>query len=141
MKKPALITVFVSAAFLLFTSCSNLFQALGIENFAPVPVSVTPRPQGPSVSGKLAPGTYTVTANIWFDRATTGLPLNPHLTNSAFPPMNPVSDNATLRVETDGHAYVSARHLCGRKPLAELLHLTPRPAHIACCTTARTLVS
>ncbi|QTQ11902.1 hypothetical protein HRI96_06625 [Treponema parvum] len=32
MKKPALVTVFVSAVFLLFTSCSNLFQALGIEN-------------------------------------------------------------------------------------------------------------
>ena len=32
MKKPALITVFVTAVFLLFTSCSNLFQALGIEN-------------------------------------------------------------------------------------------------------------
>lgn len=74
---------------------------------APAPAPVTPRPQGPSVSGKLAPGTYTVTANIWFDRATTGLPLNPHLTNSAFPPMNPVSDNATLRVESDGHAYVT----------------------------------
>ncbi|QTQ13200.1 hypothetical protein HRQ91_01305 [Treponema parvum] len=32
MKKPAIITVFASAVFLLFTSCSNLFQALGIEN-------------------------------------------------------------------------------------------------------------
>ncbi|QTQ13907.1 hypothetical protein HRQ91_05250 [Treponema parvum] len=32
MKKPALVTIFVLAAFLLFTSCSNLFQALGIEN-------------------------------------------------------------------------------------------------------------
>ncbi|QTQ13910.1 hypothetical protein HRQ91_05265 [Treponema parvum] len=32
MKKLALVTVFVSAVFLLFTSCSNLFQALGIEN-------------------------------------------------------------------------------------------------------------
>ncbi|QTQ12578.1 hypothetical protein HRI96_10440 [Treponema parvum] len=32
MKKPILITVFVTAVFLLFTSCSNLFQALGIEN-------------------------------------------------------------------------------------------------------------
>lgn len=74
---------------------------------APVPEPVVPQPQGPSVSGKLASGTYTVTANIWFDRATTGLPLNPHLTNSSFPPMNPVSDNATLRVESDGHAYVT----------------------------------
>jgi len=54
----------------------------------------------------LAPGTYTVSANIWFNKADTGLPLNPHLTNSTFPPYNPVPDNATLTVKKDGTAEV-----------------------------------
>ncbi|WP_281702962.1 MBG domain-containing protein [Cryptobacterium curtum] len=58
-------------------------------------------------NGHLAAGTYTVSANIWVNKATSGLPLQPHFTSAAFPPMNPVSKNATLRVEEDGHAYVT----------------------------------
>ncbi len=54
----------------------------------------------------LAPGTYTISANIWFNKADTGLPLNPHITNSTFPPMNPVADNAELTVNDDGSAVV-----------------------------------
>lgn len=57
--------------------------------------------------GHIAAGTYTVSANIWFDKATTGLPLNPHLTNGGFPPKDPVSNNATLRVDNSGHATVT----------------------------------
>lgn len=56
---------------------------------------------------KLKPGTYTITANIWFEKADSGLPMNPHLTNSSFPPKDPVSDNATLRVDEDGRALVT----------------------------------
>ncbi len=36
-----------------------------------------------------------------------GLPLQPHFTNPSFPPKDSVSDNATLKVESDGHAYVT----------------------------------
>lgn len=57
--------------------------------------------------GRLAQGTYTVSANIWLDKATTGLPLNPHLTNSAFPPKDPVAGNATLTVDANGRATVA----------------------------------
>ncbi len=53
---------------------------------------------------ELAAGTYTVSANIWFNKADTGLPLNPHITNSTFPPYNPVSNNALLLVADDGSA-------------------------------------
>lgn len=56
---------------------------------------------------KLKSGTYTVTANIWFEKADSGLPMNPHLTNSSFPPKDPVSDNATLKVDEDGRALVT----------------------------------
>ena len=52
----------------------------------------------------LAPGTYTISANIWFNKADTGLPLNPHITNSTFPPMNPVEGNAVLTIAEDGSA-------------------------------------
>lgn len=55
----------------------------------------------------LKPGTYTVSANIWFNKADTGLPLNPHITNSTFPPMNPVERNAALAVKEDGTAKVT----------------------------------
>lgn len=58
----------------------------------------------PSQSGKFKAGTYKVSANIWFDRATTGLPLNPHITSGVFPPKDPVSNNATLVVDESGHA-------------------------------------
>lgn len=57
--------------------------------------------------GHLAAGTYTVSANIWFDKATTGLPLNPHITNGSFPPKDPVSNNATLKVSKSGRATVT----------------------------------
>ena len=58
--------------------------------------------------GHIAAGTYTVSANLWFDKATTGLPLNPHMTNSGFPPSTPVSNNATMTVDSSGHATVTA---------------------------------
>lgn len=61
-----------------------------------------------TTSGRFAAGTYTVSANLWFDKATTGLPLNPHLTNGGFPPSTPVSNNATMTVDASGHAWVSA---------------------------------
>lgn len=63
---------------------------------------------GTTTSGRFAAGTYTVSANLWFDKATTGLPLNPHLTNGGFPPSTPVSNNATMTVDASGHAWVSA---------------------------------
>ena len=63
---------------------------------------------GTTTSGHFAAGTYTVSANLWFDKATTGLPLNPHLTNGGFPPSTPVSNNATMTVDASGHAWVSA---------------------------------
>lgn len=58
-------------------------------------------------SATLAPGSYTVSANIWLSKQDTGLPLNPHLTSGSFPPMNPVQSNATLTVDSNGHARVS----------------------------------
>lgn len=56
---------------------------------------------------KIKPGTYTVSANIWFEKADSGLPMNPHLTNSTFPPKDPVSNNATLVVDETGRALVT----------------------------------
>ncbi len=56
-------------------------------------------------SYRLTAGTYTVTANIWLsDRSATGLPLMPYLTSGDFPPMYPVTGNATLTVDESGHA-------------------------------------
>jgi dsDNA-binding SOS-regulon protein len=55
---------------------------------------------------ELTAGTYTVSANISFNKADTGLPLNPHITNGTFPPYNPVEKNATLTVAEDGSAQV-----------------------------------
>ena len=56
-------------------------------------------------SYRLSAGTYTVTANIWLsDRSATGLPLMPYLTSGDFPPMYPVTGNATLTVDESGHA-------------------------------------
>ncbi len=54
----------------------------------------------------LKAGKYTISANIWFNKADTGLPLNPHITNSTFPPMNPVEGNAELTIAEDGAAQV-----------------------------------
>ncbi len=56
--------------------------------------------------GHIAAGTYTVSANLWFDKETTGLPLNPHMTNGGFPPSTPVEANATMTVDSSGHATV-----------------------------------
>lgn len=58
-------------------------------------------------SGHYAQGTYTVSGNVWFDKSVTGLPLNPHISNGAFPPKDPVSGNATMTVDGSGHAWVS----------------------------------
>ena len=58
-------------------------------------------------NSKLQAGTYTVAANIWFDKSAAGLPLSPHLTSSVFPPKDPVSNNATLTVDENGYAKVS----------------------------------
>ena len=55
----------------------------------------------------LAEGTYTVSCNIWFNKADTGLPLNPHITNPTFPPYNPVLDNATLTEDAEGNGKVT----------------------------------
>lgn len=60
----------------------------------------------PEVNYAINPGTYTVTANIWFRKEDSGLPMNPHLTSSIFPPKAPVSDNAELTVDSDGNCYV-----------------------------------
>lgn len=80
----------------------------------PVPPAPTPSVPGGSTNPSetqddthIKPGTYTVSANIWFDKHDTGLPLNPHITNAAFPPMNPVAQNATLVVNEDGQASVT----------------------------------
>lgn len=58
-------------------------------------------------NGKLKAGTYTVAANIWIDKSAAGLPLSPHLTNSEFPPKDPVSNNATLTIDENSNARVS----------------------------------
>ena len=48
-----------------------------------------------------------MTANIWLsDRSATGLPLMPYLTSGDFPPMYPVTGNATLTVDESGRATV-----------------------------------
>lgn len=60
----------------------------------------------PEVNYAINPGTYTVTANIWFRKEDSGLPMNPHLTSPIFPPKDPVSDNAELTVDSDGNCYV-----------------------------------
>lgn len=56
--------------------------------------------------GKVKQGTYTVSANIWVNKATSGLPLQPHFTSAAFPPMNPVENNAILTADADGKCSV-----------------------------------
>lgn len=56
--------------------------------------------------GTLKAGTYTVAANIWIDKASSGLPLNPYLTSSVFPPKDPVSNNATVTISESRNATV-----------------------------------
>lgn len=51
-------------------------------------------------------GTYTVSANIWFKKEDSGLPMNPHITSDIFPPKDPVADNAEMTVDKDGNATV-----------------------------------
>lgn len=51
-------------------------------------------------------GTYTVSANIWFKKEDSGLPMNPHVTSDIFPPKDPVVDNATLTVDDECHATI-----------------------------------
>lgn len=51
-------------------------------------------------------GIYTVSANIWFKKKDSGLPMNPHITSDIFPPKDPVVDNATLSIDSDLHATV-----------------------------------
>lgn len=51
-------------------------------------------------------GTYTVSANIWFKKEDSGLPMNPHITSDIFPPKDPVVDNAEMTVDEDGSATV-----------------------------------
>ena len=55
----------------------------------------------------LKSGKYTVSANIWFNKEETGLPLNPHITNSSFPPMDSVEQNAQLVIDDEGNAKVT----------------------------------
>ncbi len=76
------------------------------DNIAPAPTGSTEI--ATTSDGHIAAGTYTVSANLWFDKATTGLPLNPHMTNGGFPPSTPVSNNATMTVDSSGHATVTA---------------------------------
>lgn len=51
-------------------------------------------------------GTYTVSANIWFKKEDSGLPMNPHITSDIFPPKDPVVDNAEMTGDEDGNATV-----------------------------------
>lgn len=51
-------------------------------------------------------GTYTVSANIWFKKEDSGLPMNPHITSDIFPPKDPVVDNAEMTVDEDENATV-----------------------------------
>lgn len=55
---------------------------------------------------KIPAGNYTVTANIWFRKEDSGLPLNPHITSDVFPPKDPVSNNALLTVDNSGNCSV-----------------------------------
>lgn len=59
---------------------------------------------GGTATGHLKEGTYTVTANIYVSRASSGLPLSPHITSGVFPPKDPVTNNATLKVDANGRA-------------------------------------
>lgn len=58
-------------------------------------------------SGKLAAGSYTVSANFHISRSTSGLPMEAYLTNSNMPPNSAVSNNATLVVDESGRALVT----------------------------------
>ena len=60
-----------------------------------------------TASGKLAAGTYTVSSNIYMEKATTGLPMGrAYLTSGEFPPNQAVTSNSTLTVDDTGRATV-----------------------------------
>ncbi len=89
-------------------------QAIDASSVPAVPGDADQNAQGGAgISGAdasanhIAAGTYTVSANIWFDKHDTGLPLNPHITNPGFPPMNPVANNARLVVNEAGEGWVT----------------------------------
>ena len=69
--------------------------------------NVATHPANNATATKFAQGTYKVTCNIWFDKTTTGLPLNPHITSGVFPPKDPVANNATLHVDANGRCTVT----------------------------------
>lgn len=58
-----------------------------------------------------APGTYTVTANLYAGKADTPIGQNAYLTNSGNPPLHkpvtPVANNAQLEVRADGTKLLS----------------------------------
>lgn len=66
-----------------------------------------PRPGLEKQPTRLRAGTYTVSANIWFSKSVTGLPLDPHITNGGFPPKDPVTNNAKLTVDSEGNGAVT----------------------------------
>ena len=59
----------------------------------------------------LAPGTYTVTANIYADKSVTPIGQNAYITNPGNPPgkkpTTPVSNNATLEVKANGDKFLT----------------------------------
>ena len=59
-------------------------------------------------NGQLKAGTYTVTGNIFMEKADTGLPMGrAYLTSGEFPPNQPVTGNSTLVVDEQGRATVT----------------------------------
>ena len=59
-------------------------------------------------NGQLKAGTYTVTGNIFMEKADTGLPMGrAYLTSGEFPPNQPVTSNSTLVVDEQGRATVT----------------------------------
>lgn len=59
-------------------------------------------------NGHLKAGTYTVTGNIFMEKADTGLPMGrAYLTSGEFPPNQPVTSNSTLVVDEQGRATVT----------------------------------
>ncbi len=59
-------------------------------------------------SNLLKAGVYTVTSNIFMEKANTGLPMGrAYLTSGEFPPNQPVTSNSTLVVDEQGRATVT----------------------------------
>lgn len=78
----------------------------GLAAVALVAATTLGTAQVASADSGLAPGTYTVTANVYVDASDTPIGQNAYVTNPAAPPTSfptsPVSDNATLVVQSDG---------------------------------------